>query len=125
MNDLTQQTMFPVASRITDPETSRKAERAHTKLGTRSKRAKQVLDLLHFHPDATAGELSRAMLSRHPDLPFTVCAETPHKRLSDLRSLGLAEKGVNRQCLDSGQLRATWHLTAQGYTEYYSHKFIA
>ena len=75
-----------------------------------SRRRQQVLDLVKAHPGATSGELSRYMLERHPDLPIRTCAETPHKRLPELESLGLVKRGPMGKCKDSGNQALTWWL---------------
>jgi len=104
-------------SRNTDPATSHIAEEKHTRLGKRAIRARQVLKLIHDHPGATAGELSRYMLEEYPLLSISVCAETPHKRAPELWDKGLVYNGRDRKCLDSGYLRATWRITRAGRAE--------
>lgn len=113
---LTRPRQWPTASRNTDPQTSHKAERKHTELGKRAVRARQVLELVCMYPGHTSGELSVKMWERG-SLPFKVCAETPHKRLPELWSLGLVTHGDDRKCRDSGNLCQAWYPTAKGERE--------
>ena len=92
---------------------ARKTDPVSSHIGARNKlsgRRQQVLDLVKAHPGATSGELSRHMLRRYPDLPIRTCAETPHKRLPELESLGLVRRGGMRKCKDSGNQALTWWL---------------
>ena len=93
-------------ARRTDPVSSHLGAR-NEKL---SRRRQQVLDLVKANRGSTSGELSRNMLQRHPDLPIRTCAETPHKRLPELESLGLVKRGTMRKCKDSGNQALTWWL---------------
>jgi hypothetical protein len=93
-------------ARKTDPVSSHIGSR-NTKL---SRRRQQVLDLVKANRGSTSGELSRHMLRRYPDLPIRTCAETPHKRLPELESLGLVRRGGMRKCKDSGNQALTWWL---------------
>ena len=93
-------------ARRTDPLSSHLGAR-NEKL---SRRRQQVLDLVKANRGSTSGELSRNMLQRHPDLPIRTCAETPHKRLPELESLGLVKRATMRKCKDSGNQALTWWL---------------
>ena len=93
-------------ARRTDPLSSHLGAR-NEKL---SRRRQQVLDLVKANRGSTSGELSRNMLQRHPDLPIRTRADTPHKRLPELESLGLVKRGTMRKCKDSGNQALTWWL---------------
>jgi hypothetical protein len=102
-----QSDIFSPASRNSDPITSHKAE-GIINLGARAVRMAQVLELIKGHPGATTGELSRHMLSDHPELPVRVAVESPHKRTKDLEDKGLVVRGYIRKCRDSGRDCITW-----------------
>jgi hypothetical protein len=97
-------TVFPMA-RKSDPETSHLAAEQHVhKL---SNRRWQVYTLVHQHPGRTSGELSRLFFDNH-DVSIRTAAETPHKRLPELESLGYVVRGERRRCADSGYQAYVW-----------------
>lgn len=107
---------FPMA-RTHDPETSHQAAEQHRP--RLSLRRRQILILVKGLPDATSGELSVKMYStwgkegkfpiyREKSLSLRTCAETPHKRLSELEKLGLVYRSGKRKCRDSGYEAVTW-----------------
>lgn len=114
-----QWTDFLPASRATDPATSHKAE-AEINLGPRQKQCYQVLELVSWKTNATAGELSVHMWRNRDmfdDASFRTCADAPRKRLNDLEAMGLVERGATRKCTDSGKECVTWHITDKGRRE--------
>ncbi len=109
-----QDDLFPPIARDTDPETSHRAARLHTLTGKRAKRMRQVLALVVQYPGHTAHEYGNLMIKAYPDLPVLTCITTPHKRLSDLRQLGLVEKIGRKTCSKSGQLCWYYNPTMAG-----------
>lgn len=112
-----QSDLFAPAARSSDPDTAKQSDARHTKLGKRAERARQVLDLIHRHPDLTSGELSNHFWHENKALGIRVAAETPHKRIPDLKRLGLVEAGGERKCADSGYPATVWHVTESGIDE--------
>lgn len=104
-------TPIPMA-RSSDPATSHEAA-ARYRL---SKRRRQVLRLVREHPGSTAGELSAAFYAT--GVSIRLAAETPHKRLPELETLGFVRRGAVRLCTDSGQRAATWYATIKGETHH-------
>lgn len=96
-----------VMARPADPPTSHKAAKRHVREGL-SERRQQVLGLVTRFPGLTAGEYSRKMALAYPELSMSVCAETPHKRLPELESLGHVKRGPERACSESRYQRETW-----------------
>ena len=80
--------------RTSDPETSIIAARNHEK--KLSERRSQVLELVRAHPGKTSGELAGLFYEKWTTLGIRVAAETPHKRLPELRVLGLVYEGRPR-----------------------------
>lgn len=95
---------YPMARR-SDPDTSHEAAKKHQpKL---SKRRQQVLSLVRQHPGLTSGELAHKFFHTY-DVPIRTAAETPHKRLPELESLGYVTRGDKRECGDSHYPAHTW-----------------
>jgi hypothetical protein len=118
LKEETSMSLHPPIARNTDPQTSHLAEERYTQLGKRCVRQRQCLELIASHPGSTAGELSRAMYAAYPDLPFSTCAETPHKRAADLVEKNLVKVGnIRRRCTDTGYLRQVFFPTDYGLRE--------
>lgn len=101
------------ASRVTDPETSHIAEARMRGDGTLSLRRAQVLRLISKHPLSTSGEIGVLMERQHPSIGHSA-SPAPHKRLPELRKLGLVWSGEKRTCRVSGHLSMIWNCTPAG-----------
>ena len=96
-----QQLLFPIASKNTDPDTSRIAEERITVTGIRGKQSRQVYDLVVKHPGSTSRELA-AFSSGELDR-WQVA-----RRLPDLQTSGMVRKGPVRKCKIDGTKAVTW-----------------
>lgn len=101
------------ASRSTDPDTSHIAESRMGQDGKLSLRRAQVLRLISKYPLSTSGELGALMEQHHPSIGLSA-SPAPHKRLPELRRLGLVWSGEKRICRVSGHLSMIWNCTAAG-----------
>ena len=94
--------LFPRASRLTDVESSKAAEREITQSGTRFTQQVILYDLIKRKPGLTSREMTR-----HCSLDRYQIA----RRLSDLENGGVIEKGPIRQCRLGNRIAATWMLS--------------
>lgn len=90
----------PPIARNTDPGTSHAAAREHTESGKRSDHANQILAVVRNHPGLTYREAAS-------HLPVLEPVEV-QRRLADLASIGLVERGEHRACNVSGRMAQTW-----------------
>ena len=87
------------ASRRTDPNTSKRAEREFTKSGARKSQAERVLAVIRSVPGETYSEIAwHAQLQ-----PIQVM-----RRLNDLEKAGLIHKSDQRKCRVTGSVCSTW-----------------
>jgi len=93
---------YPPASHRNDPHTSRQAEAAITESGARQTQAELVLDLVRRHGGLTSAELSLKTL--------TLDRSQIARRLPDLESNGLVQKGGARQCTVTRKSSVVWWL---------------
>jgi hypothetical protein len=87
------------AARNTDPETSHEAAEAITASGVRHRQAKDVARAVRFYPGRTSAEIAALlMMQRH----------IPARRLPELETGGVVERGPKRKCTVAGTNAITW-----------------
>jgi predicted HTH transcriptional regulator len=91
--------LFDFAVRSTDPETSKMAESAITKDGTRSRACEVAYGLVVETPGLTANEYEASIGVQDGRI---------RKRLNDLLKAGLVRKGPVRASTVSGKQNETW-----------------
>ena len=94
---------LPSASRDVDPDTSRAAERKHTRRGKRSDGMRVARSIVQREPGLTYREIAvRA--------PLELGAEgvEAQRRLNDLRKVGDVVSGPKRACRITGNPCQTW-----------------
>lgn len=92
-------TLYPPATRPTDPSTSLRAEQRVTEVGKRQTDMERCVVLVRHYPGSTAGELAfHAGMER----------SEASKRLADARHKGLVKNGPSRRCTVKGSLMLTW-----------------
>ena len=99
--------LFPEHRRLarnSDPETSHEAAQKAVRSGTVGRQCALVLDLVRAWPNSTSGELAwySAELDRY----------AVSRRLADLHTKGLVEKGPSRVCRSLGSKQLTWNVMA-------------
>ena len=87
-------------ARTTDPETSKQAARELVASGQLGDQQRQTLKLIELFPGSTARELK---------LRGAVIWD-PHKRIFELKKLGLIRDGGARKCTITGKSALTWFL---------------
>lgn len=100
------------AARTTDPETSHIAAEQITKIGTRARHQREVLELLNRCDGRTSAEL--AELAQR-------CAGLSHldrhavaRRLPELATAGLVRRGATVVCKANGTKATSWWVTTAG-----------
>lgn len=95
--------------RRTDPDTSRRAAHELIASGKLGERQCQVLALVHQNPGHTHGELAAIMYRVFPELGILSCAESPHKRLSELEEKGFVAAVGERVCRETKKSARLWY----------------
>lgn len=96
----------PPAAHNVDPDTSREALDAHENSGARARNQRLVLFLVKDHPSLTAVELWN-VASDSIKVELKEMQEV-RRRLCDLESKGLVQKGKPRKCGVRGTTQSTW-----------------
>lgn len=98
--NVNQHSLWPQATRNSDPSTSRAAELEITRSGCRATQAEQVFALVRRYPGRTSAELA----AMHGGLDRWQVA----RRLPDLRRLGRVETGDAKMCQMQRRNSVTW-----------------
>ncbi len=94
---------MPLASRDTDPATSRQAERLHTRRGKRGEGMRVALSIVRREPGCTYREIA----ARAPVELGSEGVEA-QRRLNDLVEAGHVMRGPKRKCRITGNPCQTW-----------------
>ena len=103
--------------RRNDPDTSKQAAQELAFSGGLGERQQQVLRILVEYPTHTHAELAAEMYRQYPQMGIICCAESPHKRLPELKRKGLAKSVDTRRCTETGKEAAVWVPTELGAKE--------
>lgn len=97
--------VFTPASRLNDPPSSYEAEVFVNKCGERARQQAMVYELVLKHPNCTSDELADfSELNRHQIA----------RRLPEVETAGLIERGTPRKSTKSGRSGVTWHPKVKG-----------
>lgn len=100
------------ASRSTDPQPSRDAERRVTQAGTRLKQAEQFLRFLEAHRgrEYTSAEIACQICVTEGagESSFALMRIAAARRLPELRRIGRIQNGVTRECRVNRGSATTW-----------------
>ena len=91
---------LPTATRNSDPETSRIAERETTTSGKRVTNLMKIVNFVKEKPGHTAGEIAKALDMERSEVS---------KRLADARHLLLLDDGNARLCQVKNSKMMTWY----------------
>lgn len=87
------------AARNTDPDTSHEAAEAITASGERHRQAQDVARAVRFYPGRTSAEIASLLM---------VHRQMPARRLPELETGGVVERGPKRKCSVAGLNAITW-----------------
>ena len=96
--------LWTPASRSSDPNTSREAEKSINKSGSRSTQCNQILVVVKGNPGAVSGEIADITgMGMH----------ITSRRLADLKNKGIIFQGQPRTYEGSGRKQVSWWPTGE------------